>query len=255
MSFRLNGHFNTRIALSICGAFLIPVVWWGLKAFANIPDFYLPSITSVFDAARTVEPNILYHAAATTVRLLIGFVGGTVLGIAIAVAFARWPRTDDFLSPSVHALRAVPAAATVPFFLLWFGFAETGRYLLVLLAVGLNVAIASHQILANHSRAHLTFFHSFELAPGSLPLRYSLPRIVQEILPTLRYSLALAVGAVTVSELLGAQVGLGYLIQSGRSTFSFNLMFLAMIAIGLIASGLDALLRIFWQRLVYWRSA
>lgn len=255
MTFMAKQRANARIALAISGAFLIPVAWWAIKAFGNIPDLYLPSITSVIDAAVTIKPNLAYHMAATTVRLLIGFIAGTALGIAIAILFARWPKADAFLSPSIHALRAVPAVATVPFFLLWFGFAEMGRYLLVLSAVGLNVAVAAHQILAAHTRAHMAFFQSFQLAPGSLPLRYSLPRILEEILPTLRYSLALAVGAVTVAELLGAQFGLGYLMQSGRSTFSFNLMFLAMIATGLIASVLDFLLRILWQQLVYWRPA
>jgi ABC-type nitrate/sulfonate/bicarbonate transport system permease component len=187
-------------------------------------------------------------------RLLVGFIGGTIAGIALGMFFARKPALDAFFSPSVHALRAVPAAAAVPFFLLWFGFAEFGRYLIVFLAVGLNVAVASRQILARHSRAHLSFFASFGVDPGALALRYSLPRIIEEILPTLRFSLALSIGAVAVSELLGAQVGLGYLLQTGRSTFSFHLMFLAIIVIGAIASMMDLCLRALWDRILYWKQ-
>src|SRR5690242_11697588 len=113
---------SRRIALATSGAFLIPVAWWAIKAFGNVPDLYLPSIASVVEAAVTIKPSLAYHTATTTVRLLIGFTAGTALGIAIAILFARWPKVDAFLSPSIHAMRAVPAAATVPFFLLWFGF-------------------------------------------------------------------------------------------------------------------------------------
>lgn len=232
---------------------LLLVIWWCAKEYARIPDLYLPSITSVLDAAFDIEPSLLAHSMATTIRLVVGFVAGTTLGISIAIVFARWSSLDDLLSPPIHALRTVPAAATVPFFLLWFGFAEIGRYLIVLAAVGLNVAVAAQQILRAHSRPHMTFFHAYQIPPGSLPLRYSLPRVLEEILPTLRYSLALSVGAVVVSELLGAQIGLGYLLQTGRSTFAFNLMFLAIIAIGFIATALDFLLCSAWARIIYWR--
>lgn len=243
-----------RIMLVVAGTLVIPGAWWAIKTFAGVPDRFLPSIEAVLNAVTDIEPSLFAHAAATVTRLLVGFLGGTAFGIAIGIIFSRWPAADALCSPSVHALRAVPAAAAVPFFLLWFGFAEIGRYLIVFLAVGLNAVVASRQILDQHSRAHLTFFASFGFSPGSLPLRYSLPRVAEEILPTLRFSLALSIGAVTVSELLGAQVGLGYLLQTGRSTFSFHLMFLAIIVIGAIASAMDFLLRLTWQRILYWRS-
>jgi len=243
-----------RILLTILGSILIPCVWFVLKEYGNIPDRFLPSIVAVLGAVSDLEPSLTVHTAATVTRLLVGFVGGSVVGVTIGIMFTRFPAVDIFLSPSVHALRAVPAAASVPFFLMWFGFSEIGRYLIVFLAVGLNVAVASRQILDQHSLAHRTFFTSFGLSIGAFPLRYSLPRVVEEILPTLRFSLALSIGAVTVSELLGSQVGLGYLLQTGRSTFSFHLMFLAIIVIGIVAAASDFLVRLAWQRIVYWRK-
>jgi ABC-type nitrate/sulfonate/bicarbonate transport system permease component len=171
---------------------LIPFLWWSLTQYANIPDRFLPSLKSVFNAAIDLEPNLGIHTAATITRLLVGFIGGTVVGIALGIFFSRFPAMDTFFSPSIQALRAIPAAASVPFFLMWFGFSEVGRYLIVFLAVGLNVAVASSQILMGRSLAHRTFFASFRLSPGAFPLSYSLPRIVEDILPTLRFSLALS---------------------------------------------------------------
>jgi ABC-type nitrate/sulfonate/bicarbonate transport system permease component len=244
----------TRIILAILGSLAIPATWWALKVYLNVSDRFLPSLEAVYGAIFSIDPSLGVHTFATVMRLLIGFVAGTIVGILVGVFLARWATVDAFFSPAIHALRAVPASAAVPFFLLWFGFSETGRYLLVLLAVGLNVAVASRQILARHSRPHLTFFASFGLSPGALPLRYSVPKIADEILPTLRFSLALSIGAVTISELLGSQLGLGYLLQSGRSTFSLHLMFLAMIVIGVVASIADFALRVGWNKLLYWKE-
>jgi ABC-type nitrate/sulfonate/bicarbonate transport system permease component len=239
--------------LTIIGALLVPFIWWLLKSFFGVSDRYLPSIAAVVSATGDLNPSLFVHISATLVRLIVGFTGGVLIGITIGISFSRWPSADAFFSPTVHALRAVPAAATVPFFLLWFGFSEIGRYVLVLVAVGLNVAVAARQILNHHSRAHRSFFKSFRLEPGALSLQYSLPRVIEEILPTLRFSLALSVGAVTVAELLGAQIGLGYLLQTGRSTFSFHLMFLAIIVIGAITSVLDFGLRMIWKRILFWK--
>ena len=155
--------------------------------------------------------------------------------------------------PTLQSLRAVPAAATVPFFILWFGFSEFGRYLLVLTAVGFNIAVASSQILERISDVERAFFFSFALSPGGLLFRYALPKIVENLLPTLRFSLALSIGAVTVSELLGSQVGLGYLIQTSRSTFSLHVLFLAVILLGVLSAASDFLLVLVWRSVVFWR--
>jgi len=219
-----NRSYRYLSLVSIAGALLLPIAWWLIKDLAQISDRYLPSASAVAGAINDLDPSLLVHSGATITRLLVGFVGGTVFGIGIGILFSRYVYMDKFFSPSVHALRAVPAVATVPFFLLWFGFSETGRYLLVFLAVGLNVAVASRQILTHHSRAHLTFFRSYSLSPGSMPLKYSLPRVLEEILPTLRYSLSVAIGAVIVAELLGAQIGLARILHEWGRQFPLNLL-------------------------------
>ncbi|GMV20766.1 MAG: hypothetical protein AMXMBFR57_07150 [Acidimicrobiia bacterium] len=137
--------------------------------------------------------------------------------------------------------------------LLWFGFAETGKYLLIVCAVSFNLAVAGEQILSRLPDSTRAFILSFDLTPRSLTWVLYLPRILEDILPTLRFSLAMAIGAVTVAELLGSQVGLGYLIQTSRSTFSLHVLVLATIMLGLLSIVADRLLIYSWRRLVFWR--
>lgn len=240
-------------AIKIAGAIFVPVLWIAIKYGLGVSDRFLPSPISVITAVRDIEPSILVHLGYTTARLAIGFSLGIALGLAMALLSVRSQRLNWFLMPVIQSLRAVPSAAVVPFFLLWFGFSETGRYLLVITAVAFNLFIAAIQILREQSEAHRAFFLSFGQTPGRLLLDYSLPKIAETLLPTLRFSLALSIGAVTVSELLGSQVGLGYLIQTSRSTFSLHVLFLATIALGLLSAGSDLLLVSVWRRLVYWR--
>lgn len=241
------------IAVSV-GFGLIPAIWVMLKASHVVSDRLLPSPWAVLIAYQDIEPSIFIHCISTAARLAIGFFFGALLGIGLGIA-ANWgPIPQKLLLPSLQAVRAIPAAATVPFFLLWFGFSESGRLLLVVLAVATNVAIASTQILSRVPERYAIFFRGFNLDGRRLLRAYVLPTVAARILPTLRFSLALVVGAQTVSELLGAQVGLGYVMQSARATFSMPALFLAMILLGILTAVADGLLCAVWRRIVYWEK-
>jgi len=239
---------------TIVGYIALPAIWVFLTNCLQVNPRFLPKISDVATAWVGLNPSILVHMGATAVRFAIGFILGTVIGLGLALAMFRFRALDALLSPTIQSMRAVPAAAIVPFFLLWFGFSETGRYLLATVAVAFNVSVAARQILNTRSPVHEAFFQSIETPPWTLTFEYCLPLVLENILPTLRYSLALAIGAVTVSELLGSQVGLGYLIQTSRATFSLNLLFLAMILLGFLSIVADFVLCYFWKHIVYWRT-
>lgn len=247
----MNGKWSVRFWL-VAGMLFVPAIWWVLTEWFCVSERYLPSIQSVATAWVGLEPSILVHLSATAFRFVIGFLIGTLAGITLSVITARMRWLDALLTPTILSMRAIPAAAMVPFFLLWFGFSESGRYVLATVAVAFNVSVAARQILAHIPMRHDSFFKSYGLNPYALTFKYCLPRIAEGILPTLRYSLALAIGAIAVSELLGSQVGLGYLLQTARSTFSLNLLFLSMLLFGVLSIAADSCLKLGWRYVTFW---
>ena len=81
-----------------------------------------------------------------------------------------------------------------------------------------------------------------------------MPFVLPTLLPTVRYSVVIAIGVIIVSELLGSQVGLGYLIQTSRTTFSMHVVMLAAILLGVLSVLLDWGVRLLWRRMVFWRQ-
>jgi ABC-type nitrate/sulfonate/bicarbonate transport system permease component len=241
------------MGIRVVGFLLLPIVWFLLKDIVHVTDRYLPSITAVLSAGGDIVPNVFVHFAYTTSRFTIGFLLGLFVGVSLGLLIFKYVSLFDLLMPTIQATRAVPAIAIVPFFILWFGFSESGRYLLTVVGTAFNIAVATYQIVSSVPERHRIMFKSFGLRPEDLTLRYGLPRVVEEILPTLRFSLAAAIGLIVASELLGSQVGLGYLIQTSRSTFSMHVIFLAMILLGILNVSADWLLRHLWSRLVFWR--
>jgi ABC-type nitrate/sulfonate/bicarbonate transport system permease component len=238
-----------QIAAASIGIFL----WLGTKYVFDVPDRYLPGLGSIYQALIDIGPLWIVHIVATVSRTIIGFALGLVLGIGLALALFR-VNALVWLMPTVHAVRAVPAVAIVPFFLLWFGFSEIGRYLLVVLGLGLNVLVACADTVETPRETDRVLFRNFGAPLNTRVLRYWLPRVLENLLPTLRFGIALALGVIVVSEMLGAQSGLGYLMQTSRSTFSLNVIFLCAAMLGVIATVLDAVLQALWGNVVTWRS-
>jgi sulfonate transport system permease protein len=228
-------------------------LWIVLKQ-GLVSDRCLPTPQAVLGACSELDPNIAYHFAfTTTVRLAVGFVAGVVAGILLGIAVHRYKWLNKLLVPTLNSMRSVPAIATVPFFLLWFGFSEVGKVILVVSGIAFNIAIATNQVLNDIPEKHRVMFKSFGISPTSMVLDYSLPRILESLLPTVRFSLSTAIGVVIVSELLGSQIGLGYLIQTARSTFSMHVIFLAMILLGILNTVFDISVTKLWTRAVFWK--
>lgn len=244
-----------KLALSVIGAFLVPAIWIGTKAFFSIDDRYLPSLVAVVKAIRDIEPSLLLHTAYTAGRLAFGSALGIVLGIGLGLLMHRSPTFCRLAMPGVQSMRAVPPLATVPFFLLWFGFSETGRYLMIVAGIGFNIAIATYQIAEDIPEKYRIFFSGLQVSPRRFIISFALPRVIEVLLPTVRFSIATATGLVIVSELLGSQVGLGYLMQSARSTFATHTIFLSAIVLGFLGAAADALIRFGWRYLVFWRES
>ena len=121
-SSRQGRRFST-LAWRTVGVALLPLLWCRDRCGRSqrpIP----PLDSAVISAWERIDPSIWIHAAFTASRLAIGFVLGTSLGIALALIMARWDQAEAALIPGIQSLRAIPAAAAVPFFLLWFGFSE-----------------------------------------------------------------------------------------------------------------------------------
>jgi ABC-type nitrate/sulfonate/bicarbonate transport system permease component len=232
---------------------VLPIaIWIVVKHVFDISDRFLPGPASLLNAIKDLGWDLLQHTAATTVRALLGYLIGTAGGIFFALVAFRL-NILSVLMPTINSVRAVPAIAAVPFFLLWFGFSETGRYLLVAMGLGLNVAVACAEVFDRPRQLDLVTFMNFGLPKQSLVFSYWLPRVIETLLPTLRFGIALALSLIVVSEMLGAQYGLGYLMQTSRATFSLNVLLLCAFLLGIIAIVGDRVVIAAWAGIVTWR--
>ena len=88
------------------------------------------------------------------------------------------------------------------------------------------------------------------LGARGLPLftRVILPAALPDILTGLRLGVALAFFVIVISEFIGAEHGLGYLINDGRNFFLVPQMLGAAVVLGLLGWAGSALVRLLGRR-------
>ena len=252
MSLFLSTSRSRNPLLLVLGMVLMPAAWIGIRYGFAVPDKFLPSPLRVLEAARELDPSLIVHFGASALRLALGVSLGAIVGIPLGAAIYASRTTRTLFMPSLVSMQNVPPLAVVPFFILWFGFSELGKFLIVFLAVAVNLGVYGARALAGLEPRYRTMMKSYGLS-GARALRLLfIPYILGISLPTARYALSVSVGLVLFSELLGAQVGLGYLIQTARSTFSMPTVFLAALMATILYVVFDTMLVFFWRRAFPW---
>jgi NitT/TauT family transport system permease protein len=89
--------------------------------------------------------------------------------------------------------------------------------------------------------------------PAQLFLRVILPAAIPELLVGLRLGIALSFFVIVVSEFIGAERGLGYLINDGRNFYLVPQMLGAAVLLGLFGYAGNALVRLVERRALRWQ--
>lgn len=193
-------------------------------------------------------------AAATTCRA----VSGAVLGIVAAYAmhfFAVAFRVEAALQTQFAGSRSIPVVAALPLFVIWFGFGEVGRLLIVTLTAAVFFVAPLHDasrllgrewtILRDQLRLSPLGYYRLIVIPGTLPL----------LLGAFRVTVAISFTVAVASEYMGAQYGIGRFLDSARVTFNIPAIFLALIIAAVIGFSLDTLIRACFKRWVHWAGS
>lgn len=231
------------------------LTWFIVKDLFDISDRYLPSPMDVVLAAKSLGLSLINDTFISFGRILIGYTFACTLSVFMGAFLYRSARIEHFVMPLLQSIRAVPATATIPFFLLWFGFSELGKFLIIVVGISFNLSISAHQILRNLDEKYLIAFRGFGFSKSTIPLSVLVRFALEQLLPTLRFSLTVAIALSVVAEYLGAQEGLGYIIQSARSTYALDVIVVCAILYGVITIILDTIIKFLWKRIVPWASS
>ena len=201
-----------------------------------------------------VTGTLWTHVAATLERVAIGFGIGAVLALALGLPAGYFRSLRSLVEPVVELLRPIPPLAMLPLFIVWVGIGEGSKIGFITYATFFPMFLTTVHAVQQIDPLLLRAAQSLGARPGHLFYRVILPAALPEILTGIRLGVALSFFVIVISEFIGAEHGLGYLINDGRNFFLVPQMLGAAVLLGLLGYAGNALVRLLERRLTRWQS-
>ena len=177
-------------------------------------------IETTFGKKITSKRSLVYHAGVTLASASLGFVLGTLLGVALAVAIVHSRALERSLMPWIVASQTIPILAIAP------------MIIVVLNAVGVQgllpkafismylsffpVAVGMVKGLTSPERSHLDLMHTYSASAAQTLLKLRLPASLPYLFTSMKIAVAIALVGAIVAELpTGAVAGLGARLLAG----------------------------------------
>ena len=249
-------HRNSVI--SVLTVFALFLIWYVIAALKIVPPLFLPTPQSVWQKFLQVsqqgfmQATLWQHLAASITRVLLALGAAIMVGVPLGIwmGLNKWARA--ILDPIVELLRPIPPLAYLPLLVIWFGIGESTKVLLIFLSILAPVIISSaHGVLShqiNRERAALSLG-----ANRVQLLRYViLPTALPHILTGIRIGLGVGWSTLVASELVAADRGIGFMVQSAAQFLITDTVVLGIIVIAFVAVSFELFLRWLQKEISPW---
>jgi sulfonate transport system permease protein len=188
------------------------------------------------------ERGLLYlHIAISTQRVILGFAIGSLIGLIIA-SFVGLSRLGRYLvSPFLGGVRAIPSLAWVPLLGLYMGIGEDSKVTLIAIGAFFPVYTVVSNALRHTDPHLLEAGRAFGYTGLRLLALVQLPTAVPAVVSGLRLALAQSWLFLVAGELLGASMGLGWLLTDSNNNGRIDRLFLTILLLGLLGIVTDAI--------------
>jgi NitT/TauT family transport system permease protein len=212
---------------------------WG-PGLLGVPDFVLPHFTKVVAEGQRIweVERLMFHAGVTAAEVVVGFVLGSILGALIGYALGLSPKVEAVLSPYLLALQIAPKVAFAPLFVMWLGYTMYPKILVAVLIVFFPVLINVLSAMRTMDHDLVNLARSFSATRLQVFRMVEYPTTMPALFSGLRIASTLAVIGVVVGELVGGNMGLGYLLvffEGQGNTAAVFVVIGALTVIGILA--------------------
>jgi len=200
-----------------------------------------------------VNGQLWAHVSATLQRVALGFSTGAVLALAVGLPAGHLRSVRNAVEPVVELLRPIPPLAMLPLFVVWIGIGEGSKVGFITYATFFPMFLTTVHAVRRIDPLLVRAAQSLGARPRQLFFRVLLPAALPEILTGMRLGLALSFFVIVISEFIGAEHGLGYLINDGRNFFLVPQMLGAAVVLGLLGFAGNAVVRLLERRALRWQ--
>ena len=125
---------------------LLAAAWELSSRLGLISSLVLPSLSKVIEAWIELikDGDLITNGLASLYRGGVGLLLSIVVGAALGIVMAWWKPINTLLSPLVEMFYPMPKSALIPVTVIWLGFGDGSKILLIFLGCMLPVTIGAY---------------------------------------------------------------------------------------------------------------
>jgi NitT/TauT family transport system permease protein len=235
---------------------LLAIGWEVAARLELVSTTALPPLTAV--VASWVEMlkdgELLSNAGSSLYRAFAGLALAIVIGGALGIVMAWWKPVNVLLSPLVEIFYPLPKSALIPVTVIWLGFGDGSKILLIFLGCMLPVTIGAFN--GARSSEQVLVWSARSMGASRLRMLWDvvLPSAMPELLNGIRTALALSFILLVSSELIAARQGFGYLIGFLGANGSYDAMYAVVLTVAFLGFAADRVYLVITKRTLAWRD-
>jgi NitT/TauT family transport system permease protein len=245
-----------KVLASYSPLILLALLWEGTVRSGLVSAELLPSLTSVVSAGWELLKNgdLGKNTVASLYRGGTGLLLAIVIGGALGILMAWWRPLDAAASPLVEMLYPMPKSALIPVTVLWLGFGDGSKILLIFLGCMLPVTLGAYNGARSSDQALVWSARSMGASRLRVLWDVVVPSALPELLNGIRTALALSFVLLVSSELIVARSGLGNLIGFLGEGGTYDAMFAVVLVVAFLGFFADRLYVLLTRRALAWRD-
>jgi ABC-type nitrate/sulfonate/bicarbonate transport system permease component len=235
---------------------LLAIAWELVARFELVSNTALPPLSDVIFAwvDMIMDGELITNGASSLYRAVAGLALSIAIGSVLGIVMAWWKPANLLLAPLVEVFYPLPKSALIPVTVIWLGFGDGSKILLIFLGCMLPVTIGAFN--GARSSEQVLVWSARSMGAHKLRMLWDVvvPSAMPEMLNGIRTALALSFILLVSSELIVAQSGFGYLIGYLGANGNYDAMYAVVLTVAFLGFAADRIYLLITKRVLAWRE-
>jgi taurine transport system permease protein len=249
--------------------------WIGLGTVASLIAlwFLLTTVTGLVTGARFPSPaefwaslqqistrgyaggQLVTHAVHSLKLVAMGFAAAILTGVPLGLWMGWSRRAEAAINPVFLIIRPIPPLAWIPLAILWLGLGDAAKILVIWFSAFVPSVINSFAGVRAIERPIIEAAHMLGTPRWRLVTEVIAPAASPMIFTGLRLSLQASWTTLVAAELVGALVGVGFVLNMAQQDIYPGMILVGMVTVGILGWATTALLGSAERRALAWNTA
>ena len=198
--------------------------------------------------------QLLTHAVHSLQLIIFGFLVAVATGIPLGLWMGWDRRAEAAINPVFQIIRPIPPLAWIPLAILWLGLGDAAKILVIWFAAFVPSVINSFTGIRTIERPIIEAASMLGTPRWRFVHEILVPAAAPMIFTGLRLSLQAAWTTLVAAELVGALVGLGFVLNIAQQDIYPGMILVGMVSVGILGFATTMLLTFIEHWALAWNA-